>query len=592
MYGKKKKSLMPSFQFDGDERPSDGRRKRSAYSRLPREPTIAEKPFLESGALHDSTPESNNWVGKCGRMEDGDSLSREVQVDGLNKPLPDLPEPLREGSQGRSLGTRSILSSKSVNTRLRSENFSGGPAKQSANAGKIDKRLISAPLRQNPVFYPSRMLEHEFSKQIVRDLDNKHFPQTLTSIADAEDLELRINNLVTPSGSSDAEKNPVGDGVSEAKDQGRPHTLQRGREVFAKVRDAITDRFSPNSGKGSVTRTKDSFSTSNRLEQAQGRDSDGGEELDTNSLLKRRIAEERNHSNYKAQFLTGVGNPIRRKPLPIYDSMNTTGVGTALPEDPFSDDHEVRNADHKGSSSTTLSKAISSKNKRKSRLLNTLGVLPTTPHTSRESRFVEAISPPAGRSLSLEIFPTSPKGYSTPKVRLEPSYDPNGRRKLAAFSFEEGGELLEVDAKLDKRMSSVSLKRKKEEKEVGLGVTAKKAKRKTISKDIEALTGRLGSLRTSASADLTRSPRGSVVTIGLDLLSVRRSRTVKRSGTSTRETEIRHNESPLAIPDDTTDGVIAGKLQTRGAADDTDMDELQMDIPEHRLGSQRDSKLI
>ncbi|KAH0556476.1 hypothetical protein GP486_005624 [Trichoglossum hirsutum] len=564
-----------------------------AYSRLPREPTIAEKPFLENDVLRDSSSESSSQLEKCGRVEDGGGQSKEIKVDDLNKPLPDLPEPLRERSQERSLGTRSILSSKSVNTRLRSENFSGGPAKQNPVAGKIDKRLISAPLRQNPVFYPNCTLEHELSRQIVRDLDNGYFPQTPASTADAGVLEPRANNMITSPGGSDARRDRVGDGILEAKDQGRPHTLQRSK-VFAKVRGAIADRFSPDPGKVSVKHTKDNALPRHRLEQAQGRDSDGGEELDTNTLLKRRNAEEKNHSNYKTQFLTGVGTPIRRKRLPIYDSMKTAGVGTALPEDPFSDDHEVHNTNHKGSSSATLSRAISFKNKRKSRLLNTLGALPTTPRTSRESRFVEAISPPTDRSLSLEILPTSPKGYSTPKVRLEPNYDPNGKRKLAAFSFEEGREPFEVDAELDKRTSPVSYKRKKEEKGVCLDVTAKKAKHKIVSKDIETLTGRLGSLRTSASADLTRSHKGSVVAIGLDLLSARRSRAVKgRSGAGARETETGHNESPLAtISDNMTDGAIAGKSQTRGAADDTDMDELQMDIPEHRLGSQRGSKLI
>ncbi|KAH0544684.1 hypothetical protein FGG08_001189 [Glutinoglossum americanum] len=591
MYGKKKMALMSSFPFDGDERPSEGRRKRSAYSRLPREPTITEKPFLENEIHDDNTIESSNVLEKGGRIGDKDERSREVQVDSLNKPLPELPEPPRGGYHGPALGTKTILFSKSTNTRLKPETANAVLAKQNHAGGKIDKRFISAPLRQNPVSYPGRMPQHELSQKIVQDLDTKHSPTTLTSIADAEELELKIKNLIASSSGNDAGKIRVGDGVSKAKDLGRSRRLRRGKEVFAKVRDAITDKFSPNSGK---CPTADSFLSSKGLERAQGGESDRKKELNTNVLFKRRIAEERNHSNYKAQLLTGVGNTIRRKPLPIYDNMSTAGAGNGLPEDPFSDDHEVGNADHKGPSSASPSKAPSHKGKRKSRLLNSLGVLPVDPQMSRESKFVEATSPlPVGRSVSLEIFPTSPKGYSTPKIRLEPSYDPNGRKKLAAFGFEGGEQPLEFsDTKSDGGVSSISLKRKKG-KEVGLGVVTKKAKRKTVSKDIETLTGRLGSLRASASADLTRSPRGSIVAIGLDLLSVRKPKMVRgRSGMDTEGIEIGLKESLNVVPVANDEVVREDPEAQEAINDDVDMDELQMDVPEHNLRSRRGLKSI
>ncbi|KAI9776438.1 MAG: hypothetical protein M1839_009549 [Geoglossum umbratile] len=577
MYGKKKMSLMSSFPFDGDERPFDGRRKRSAYSRLPREPTISEKPFLESDALDGGSLESDGGLGNGEGVNDRDGPSKEAWVDDLNKPLPQLPDP------GRALGTRVVLSSRSTNLKVKPEHAGGGLASQNPTIEKIDKRLISAPLRQNPVSRHDRMLERELSHQLVQDLDNQRFPRPLTSVADAEDLELRINNLIASSNSKVAGEVRDSSDLLGGKDVGRPRRLRRGKEVFAKVRDAITDRFSPNSGKPPATRIRDCSSPGSRLGRVQGRDPDGEEELDTKALLKRRAAEGKNHENSKAQSLTGVDSPIRRKPLPIYDSMSTARDGNVFPEDPFSDDHEVGNADQKGSSPVAPSKPISFKHKRKSRLLNTL-VLPTASQTRREPKFVETISPPpTGRSASLEIIPSSPVGYSTPKIRLEPSYDPNGRKKLAAFSFEK--EELFDETSQDGRMSSMSLKRGREEKEVGLGVTAKKAKRRTISRDIEALAGRLGGLRASASADLTRSSRGSVVAIGLDMLSVRRSKTLRgRGGMSATATEAGYR-GPTVISEDTSGEAMVEKLMTQGVINDSDVDELQMDIPEHRLGS-------
>ncbi|KAI9773907.1 MAG: hypothetical protein M1840_006133 [Geoglossum simile] len=580
MYGKKKMSLMSSFPFDGDEHPFDGRRrKRSAYSRLPREPTISEKSFLEIDALSDSSPESGNGQENDGGTNSRVGQSREARDDDLNKPLPQLPGP------SRALGTRAVLSSKSTNQGLKLEDLNAGPAKRNPSVEKVNKRLISAPLRQNPVSHRDRTLDHELSHRIVQDLDYQRFPRALTSIADAEDLELKINNLIALSNSKNARGIRAGDGISSAKDVGKTRRLQRGKEVFAKVRDAITDRFSPNSGKTPATNTKDCSSPSGRLRKVQERDLGGDEELDMKALLKRRIAEERNHKSSKAQSLTGVNSPIRRKPLPIYDSMSATRGGSACTEDPFSDDHAVGNVDRRGPPPL---KTISLKDKRKSRLLNTLVILPTAPQTGRDSKFVDTLSPPpAGRSVSLEIIPSSPVGYSTPKVRLEPSYDPNGRKRLAAFCFGEEEKPFSETSQ-EGRMSSMSLKRKKEEKEVGLGVTAKKAKRKTITRDIEALTGRLGGLRASASADLTRGSRGSVVAIGLDMLSVRRSKTLRaRSGMNAMGTETSHKGQIAVTCESTSDEVMMERPQMEEVTDGSDVDELQMDIPEYRLGSQK-----
>ena len=241
--------------------------------------------------------------------------------------------------------------------------------------------------------------------------------------------------------------------------------LEKGKKAFVKATRAIRERLSSSSS------SNDKPFNTRRLGSI-GRSSSGGwepppqyesqEEL-TRGRLDRRIAEGENLSNPKIQKLTGDGN-IPRKPLPVYESMRSRSQHSKS-DNPFSDaddedshlspedysgfDFDFSKRKHKGKAvraSMPVVEKVESPPEQPDQHL-------TVPKST--SRFSNMISGLAQHS-NTEFFSSSPVGYSTPRIRLEPQPPMKGNNpatgtlqrspSILEFSFEGQSEDASSDA--------------------------------------------------------------------------------------------------------------------------------------------------
>ena len=205
--------------------------------------------------------------------------------------------------------------------------------------------------------------------------------------------------------------------------------LEKGKKAFVKATRAIKERLSSSSS------SNDRPFNTRRLGSI-GRSSSGGwepppqyesqEEL-TRGRLDRRIAEGENLSNPKIQKLTGDGN-IPRKPLPVYESMRSRSQHSGS-DNPFSDtndegdqpspedysgfDFDFSKRKHKGKAVRASMPVIEQMNISSEQYGQHLAVPQSI------SRFSNMVSGLAQHS-DTEFFSSSPVGYSTPRIRLEP----------------------------------------------------------------------------------------------------------------------------------------------------------------------------
>ncbi|CAD6570846.1 MAG: hypothetical protein ASARMPREDX12_003958 [Alectoria sarmentosa] len=389
--------------------------------------------------------------------------STKTVPDDSDKPLPPIPkDPFAE--QRQHWQNRPVLAQKTTNMKA-------------SDPGKVaSKPKISSPILQEPESSPVRPSP---SRPATSHTTQSTFG-TQTSTADAAKLSNKISNLMQQAAAQESQTKQKA--AIYAAESAKLSPLEKGKQAFVKATRAIKERLSSSSS------SNDKPFNTRRLGSI-GRSSSGGwepppqyesqEEL-TRGRLDRRIAEGENLSNPKIQKLTGDGN-IPRKPLPVYESMRSRSQHSET-DNPFSDaddedghlsvedssgfGFDFSKRKHKGKAvcaSMPVMEQVDSPSEQSDQHL-------TVPKST--SRFSNMISGLAQHS-DTEYFSSSPVGYSTPRIRLEPQPPANGTETTAGalrrspsileFSFEGQSEDASSDAQSPKTRASegsTSVKRK------------------------------------------------------------------------------------------------------------------------------------
>ena len=439
------------------------------------------------------------------------SRSTKTVPDDLDKPLPPIPkDPFAE--QRQHWQNRPPLAKKTTNMKA-------------SDPGKVaTKPKISSPILQEP--------EPSLAGPSLSRPGTGHTTQsvfgTQTSTADAAKLSKKISNLMQQAAAQESQTKQKA--AIYAAESAKLSPFEKGKNAFVKATRAIKERLSSSSSSSS---SNDKPFNTRRLGSI-GRSSSGGwepppqyesqEEL-TRGRLDRRIAEGENLSNPKIQKLTGDGN-IPRKPLPVYESMRSRSQHSGS-DNPFSDadgedghlspedysgfDFEFSKRKHKGKAvraSMPVMEQVDGPSEQSDQHL-------TVPKST--SRFSNMISGLAQHS-DTEYFSSSPVGYSTPRIRLEPQPAANGNKvtvgalqrspSVLEFSFEGQSEAASSEPQSPETRASegsMSVKRKGATGDLRSQVApaSKKLKTNSISsKDEAILAAEIGQLATGDDRDL------------------------------------------------------------------------------------------
>ena len=430
------------------------------------------------------------------------SRSTKTVPDDLDKPLPPIPkDPFAE--QRLHWQNRPALAKKTTNMKA-------------SDPGKVaTKPKISSPMLQEPESSPT-------GPSPSRPATSHTTQSTLgtqTSTADAAKLSKKISNLMQQAAAQEAQTRQKT--AVYAAESAKLSPLERGKMAFVKATRAIKDRLSSSSSSNDK-----SFNT--RGLGSIGRSSSGGwepppqyesqEEL-TRGRLDRRIAEGENLSNPKIRKLTGDGN-IPRKPLPVYESMRSRSQHSRSdnhfsdaddedsqrsPQDYSGFDFNFSKRKHKGRevrASMPVMEKVDSPSEQSDQHL----VVPKS--TSRFSNMVSGLA----QHSDTEFFSSSPVGYSTPRIRLQPQPPRNEKLTTAStlqrspsildFSFEGQSEDASSEAQSPKTRASegsTSVKRKGATEDLRSQVTPATKKLKTDSlpsKDEGGLAAEISHLAT------------------------------------------------------------------------------------------------
>ena len=391
------------------------------------------------------------------------SRSTKTVPDDLDKPLPPIPkDPFAE--QRLHWQNRPALAKKSANMKA------SDPGKTAT------KPKISSPILQEPESSPTGPSP---SRPATSHTTQSTFG-TQTSTADAAKLSRKISKLMQQAAAQESQTKQKA--AIYAAESVKLSPLEKGKKAFVKVTRAIKERLSSSSSSNDKP-----FNT--RRQGSIGRSSSGGwepppqyesqEEL-TRGRLDRRIAEGENLSNPKIRKLTGDGN-IPRKPLPVYESMISRSQhsgsdnpfsnaddedGQLSPNDYSGFDFDFSKRKHKGKAVQKSMPAMEQVDRPSNQSDQHLTIPKST------SRFSNMISGLVQHS-DTEYFSSSPVGYSTPRIRLEPDPPINENKAVAGalqrspsileFSFEGQSEDASSEAQSPKTRASegsTSVKRK------------------------------------------------------------------------------------------------------------------------------------
>ena len=328
--------------------------------------------------------------------------------------------------------------------------------------------------------------------------------------ADAAELSKKLSTLMQQA--TDKELPPLPNSKSIVGTRRSKHPrLQKSKEAFARAKQAIVDRLGSSGEKrhGSMKRQTKNVPSSSPDEIA-------GPEYQTDAELRRhrlhrRIAEGTNLSNSKVKSLTGDGN-VRRKPLPVYESMRTLQHQTNSSDDPFSDEKspniDVSSPDFDDFDFDVEVTGHKPANPRRTSAFEPLLSSPQLEKAKPPHQFSELVSGLA-QHADTTFFSSSPAGYSTPRYRLEPQIDAKGKKRLSTvlasspslldFSLDsqsastvpELPKLPELP-KNDKARSTISLKRKNAKLDLRIDISP--AVKRIKTQDV-ALTSEMDKLR-------------------------------------------------------------------------------------------------
>ena len=541
------------------------------------------------------------------------SRSTKTVPDDLDKPLPPIPkDPFAE--QRLHWQSRPALSRKTTNMKV-------------SDPGKIaTKAKISSPMLQEPELGPVG----PSSSRPVTSHTTQSTSGAQTSTLDAAKLSKKISNLMQQAAVQESQTRQKA--AVYAAESAKLSPLEKGKKAFVKAKRAIKDRLSSSSS------SNDRPFTTRRLGSI-GRSSSGGwepppqyesqEEL-TRGRLDRRIAEGENLSNPKIRKLTGDGK-IPRKPLPVYESMRSRSQHSGS-ENPFSDedgegDHlppgdysgfefDFSKRKHKGKAMRASMPVMEQMNSPSEQAGQHLAVPKST------SRFSNMISGLAQHS-DTDFFSSSPVGYSTPRIRLEPQPPMKGSKTAAGglqrspsvleFSFEGQSEDASSEAQSpEKRASegSASVKRKGAAEDLRSQVVpaTKKLKTDSISlKDEGGLAAGISHLATeddqgllspeSTNTAIAKPSRNASKRKGMSIFDIGKGKISEGTAEDeARKPWTRAIASKRSSVSRSTSVLFSRGRESRAGmqrlehvdGDDMDVDELQLNDVAYHIGGQKD----
>ncbi|MCJ1255597.1 hypothetical protein MMC24_003414 [Lignoscripta atroalba] len=446
-YGKKRRGLLSTFSVFHDDKPkvdTDGKhfdyKKVRGLNADARNSTYLT-PHIEDSideladALLEDTPQNSTRASftrnniSPGKMR---PQAGTITPDDLNKPLPSLPkEGLKEQRRPGKISKKALLS-KSTNLKV------------AANGLEHFRPKISNPILQTTQESSADRGTHASpgKVQIVRTAAEA---LGRTNTAAAADLSKRISALMQEAAlaekrNASARNEAIGAHRSTAAD--KPVRIRRGKEAFARAKQAIANQFSSSGEKQGRKRDNQGNSLSSSLNDEEIRENDSDREPNR-QRLDRRIAEGANLSNPKIRSLTGDGH-VRRKPLSVYESMKSPTRQFYLTDDPFLDDNRMGGGRTSPDfTSFDFDFGFDTLNERRSSELEPIS-FPAGPYPSNEpsgdepsaeanatSRFSNMLSG-LKQHPDTECFSSSPLGHSTPCVRLEPQFIADGKKKLSS----------------------------------------------------------------------------------------------------------------------------------------------------------------
>lgn len=445
------------------------------------------------------------------------STSGLVAIKDSKKPLLPIPNSeLPGGERGQPQAPQSgVLAPKTTNLKV--------PAKKPRKLSKAN--IPQQPTKQVQISAPTdlQVLGSSADMEIGHAWQQAPASNGIVTTGDTADLGRKLSELMQQAGLDDNSSSLVSRtaAVALGGTQGRkPSPLQKGKEAVARAKRAISDHLGSSGERKQKEKKNVSSALSSSSDELAAPDRTMDAEI-SRRRLNRRIAEGENLGKSKIRFLTG-DDDIPRKPLPVYESMKSPGQRSESPEDPFSDDRRSQEAlldpnfsrfdfdfDKRKEKRTSVQKLLSSPQQMQSSSEKSKSTLQQLSRpVSRFSGFISGLA----QHSDIEFFSSSPVGFSTPRIRLEPHFDGSGRKRLSAvsakspsvldFSFEDlsDDEFAHAQQAEQKEFSpSLSLKRKtaKANLRSASSPAMKRVKKGPRSSDEMSLTSRIGNLTTN-----------------------------------------------------------------------------------------------
>ncbi|KAL8940584.1 MAG: hypothetical protein Q9211_002211 [Gyalolechia sp. 1 TL-2023] len=460
-YGKKKRAIFPGFSvFQDDDQSSKKTSNRAAYTKLSTEQFNSKR-----SVQHESTDDKDvDELASTSLLDalDGKSDAASTRNNSLRsshslqpsaKPLPPLPSKARPKETIKKETRRLILGPKPTNLELANK----------------QAKLPTKPQISPPILISSST-----------DLFAGPVGTDWSPAADTAYSDQRIFALQQQADAQQAETREKEKKLAAIEAFVRPSPLQRGISAFTTAKRAITSRLE-----------------SPRIKLGKTRD-----------LLSRTLSGPEYGSIEK---VSGTSSTMHR-PLPVYESMRTRRETPEPHEerDPFSDTMETNEAwsdvefdleRPKGQHRRLRQQSISHTHPidvEKSLASDKLfaQTKPTFDFSNTISGLRQHPDP--------EFFSSSPVGFSTPRVRLEPIHDANGKKRLSAVLMRDPSNM---DFSYDQDMTDDDdadlLIPNENDAEYGSSV-----KRKSATEDLRAHTSKRAKTDSATSGETTVLAKG------------------------------------------------------------------------------------
>ncbi|KAL5324515.1 hypothetical protein ACEPPN_009061 [Leptodophora sp. 'Broadleaf-Isolate-01'] len=464
-YGKKKRSILPSFSVlrdsDNDPKPKKDKSKKRGSMAFSM-PTFHDSNYkkespsnhhddsieeMASILLDDTTidqlrPEGGKRMSQSAASKALPGFPHNDSQDGKN--LPQLPKLIFNGDDAWAMRTAPVVTAAGTSNQMefgddnnqpssflnrfsahaRKSSIPDIPRRSSKRRSGRPKSTISQPRAEagdrRSVANPSRQT---LKSSISPPRPNEH-PQPQQSGFVAADVNGKIEAMIS---------------ATKALKPGSEGTLLLGplvptkkrrlvdNKVLTKMKTAINDRFS-----GRSARKRDSMINDKLLDTSLNEAQDFEEELSASAIalttMELRMNEGDNFKNPKIYTLTGHGN-VRRKPLADDGKSLRSRKSTDHPDDPFSE---------RPHSSSITRTPTSFENRLRDDASYDQGSefipdLPSRCHTPKYTREKKVRTSIYDDDFDA-MLSSSPFAQSTPRIRLEPTFEEDGKKMLKNVS--------------------------------------------------------------------------------------------------------------------------------------------------------------